>query len=279
MRLALFVSDWTLAPSVVAGCLLAAALYLAAVRARPWPKRRTFAFLAGLLTVLVALDSGLDTFDDQLLSVHMVQHLLLLDIAPPLLLSGRPLPVLLRHLPPRARRRFGRGLVALGRAAHPLLCLALYSAIVLVIHAPPVFDATLRNQTLHDLEHAGFLLAGLIVWWPLLGHPLPRRRLGTVTHLLYITVAMLPMALIGAFLDRDRSLFYMPYAEPARLLGVSATGDQQQAGAIMWVAGTAVMALLGIIAVLSAMIEAERRQRLRELYDTSQGSAALQEVV
>lgn len=271
MRLYLLASDWTIAPTVVAGCAFVAVLYLAAARrARRWPRARSWAFLGGLLTVLVALDSGLDTYDDQLLSVHMVQHLLLLDIAPPLLLAARPLPLFLRTLPPRPRRSFGRGLVAVGRGAHPGLCLVLYAVIVLAIHVPVVFDATLRNQALHDLEHAGFLLAGLVVWWPLLGSPGPRRRLGTVTHLLYITAAMVPMTLIGAYLDRDQSLFYPAYAGPAKLLGVSPIADQQQAGAIMWVAGTAVMALFGVVVVLAAMLEAERRQRVRDLREVLQ---------
>lgn len=265
MRLYLLVSDWTLAPAVVAGCALAGVMYVEAAHRTRWPRARNLAFLAGLLTILVALDSGLDTYDDQLLSVHMVQHLLLLDIAPPLMLAARPVPLLLRTLPPRPRRSFGRGLVAVGRAAHPAFCLALYATIVLTLHVPVVFDATLRNQALHDLEHAGFLLAGLIVWWPLLGNPGPRRQLGTVTHLLYITAAMVPMTLIGAYLDRDQSLFYPVYAGPAKLLGVSPIADQQQAGAIMWVVGTALMALLGVVVVLAAMLEAERRQRVRDL--------------
>lgn len=262
----LIARDWSPVPAVIGGAGLAALLYMLAARRTRWPAGRSGAFLLGLATIVVALDSGLATDDDRLLSAHMVQHLLLLDVAPPLLLSGRPMPLLLRTLPPRPRRCFGRGLVAGGRAAHPLLCLVLYSAILLTIHIPPVFDATLRSAPLHALEHMAFLLAGMIVWWPLLGHPLPRRRLGTVLHLLYITAAMLPMTLIGAYLDRDRSLFYPPYAAPARLLGVSPIADQQQAGAIMWVAGTAVMALLGVAAVMAAMLEAERRQRLRDLH-------------
>lgn len=262
----LFVTDWTPSPTVIAGCALAAGLYLgAAYRTPRWPRNRTAAFLAGVLVILVALDSGLDTYEVQLLSVHMVQHILLLDLAPPLLLTGRPIVLLLRWLPPRPRRSFGRGLVALGRGAHPLLCLALYTVILLAIHVPAVFDATLRSQPLHELEHGAFLLAGLIVWWPLLGRPGPRRRLGAVAHLLYITAAMVPMTLIGAYLDRATTLFYPPYAGPARALGISAVADQQQAGAIMWVAGTAVMALLGVVAVLAAMLEAERRQRVRDL--------------
>ncbi len=259
--------DWTLAPAPLALAALAAALYLAAARRSPrWPPRRTAAYLAGVATVLVAVDSGLGVYDDRLLSVHMVQHILLLDVAPPLLLVGRPLPLLLRRLPPRPRRCFGRGLVAVGRLAHPLLCLALYTVILVGIHLPAVYDATVRSATLHALEHVAFLLAGLIVWWPLLGLPVPRGRLGTSSHLLYLTAAMIPMTVIGAYLDRQMSIVYSVYAAPARALGISAVADQQQAGAVMWVAGSAVMALLGVAAVMSAMLAAERRQQIRDLH-------------
>jgi len=224
------------------------------MRPRPLP------LLAGLATIAVAVF----LIDDELLSGHMVQHLLLVDVAPPLLLIGRPAVALLHSLPPRPRRCFGRGLVAVGRRANPALCLAVFTVIVLGIHVPAVFDLAARNDALHVLEHCAFVLAGVVVWWPLLGVPNPRPRLGTVTELLYLTVAMLPMTLVGVFLDRDPTLFYPVYA------GHGAIADQQQAGAIMWVAGTAVMATLGVVAVLAAMLEAERRQRTRELHEVLQ---------
>jgi cytochrome c oxidase assembly factor CtaG len=217
--------------------------------------KRLLALLAGIATILVAVT----VIDDDRLPGHMVQHLLLVDVAPPLLLAGRPLHRVLRAMPSRARRSFGRALVAIGRA-HPAVCLAVFAVIVLGCHLPPLFDAAARHPALHVLQHGAFIAAGLIVWWPLLGAPNPRRRLGAVPQLVYLTVAMLPMTLLGAYLDRDGKLFYPAYAGPGAVAG------QQQAGAIMWVAGTAVMALLGIVAVMGAMLETERRQRARELH-------------
>lgn len=219
-------------------------------------KARALALLAGLTTILVAVS----LIDDERLPGHMVQHLLLVDVAPPLLLAGRPMHELLRALPPRPRRCFGRGLVAVGRRAHPAACLALFTVIVLGAHVPALFDAAVRHPALHILQHGAFIVAGLIVWWPLLGAPNPRRRLGSIAHLIYLTVAMLPMTLLGAYLDRDRTPFYPVDA------GRGAVAAQQQAGAIMWVAGTAVMALLGVVAVMAGMLAAERRQRARELH-------------
>jgi cytochrome c oxidase assembly factor CtaG len=218
--------------------------------------KRLLALLAGIATILVAVT----VIDDDRLPGHMVQHLLLVDVAPPLLLAGRPLHRVLRAMPSRPRRSFGRALVAVGRRAHPAVCLTVFAGIVLGCHVPPVFDAAARHPALHVLQHGAFIVAGLIVWWPLVGAPNPRQRLGTVLQLIYLTVAMLPMTLLGAYLDRDGTLFYPAYAGPGAVAG------QQQAGAIMWVAGTAVMALLGIVAVMGAMLEAERRQRARELH-------------
>jgi cytochrome c oxidase assembly factor CtaG len=222
-------------------------------------KPRPLALFAGVVTILVAIT----VINDQRLSGHMVQHLLLIDVAPPLLLAGRPMRMILMSLSSRPRRSFGRGLVAGGRRAHPAACLALFAVIVLGFHVPVLFNAAVRHPALHALEHGAFIVAGLIVWWPLLGEPNPRRQLGTVAMLLYLTVAMLPMTVLGAYLDRDTTVFYSVYAGPGAVL------DQQQGGAIMWVASTATMGLLGIAAVLAAMLEAERRQRVRELHEVA----------
>jgi cytochrome c oxidase assembly factor CtaG len=221
-------------------------------------KPRTLAFVAGLLAILAALE-----VDDQRLSGHMIQHLLLIEVAPALLLSGRAVHHLLRALPPRPRRSFGRGLVAVGRRAHPALCLTLFAVIVLGTHVPVVFDACARHDGLHIAQHGAYLFAGFVMWWPLLGEPIPRRRLGTIGQLSYITVAMLPMTLLGAYLNRDQTLFYPAYAGPGALL------DQQRAGAIMWVGGTTLMAAVGLVAVLRSMLAAERRQRARELHEVA----------
>ena len=260
--------SWMVSPPLLGESLLVAALYLAATRRTSrWPLPRTAAFLAGLLVIQVALESGIDFYDERLLSVHMVQHVLLIEVAPALLLYGRPLHLALRTLPASERRALGRGLIASRRWATPPVCLCAFALVVCGTHIPIVYDATVRNQALHDAEHAAYVLAGLAMWWPLHGDPAPSHRLGAIGQLLYISAAMLPMALIGAYLNRDPTLFYSVYAEPARALGVSAVQNQQEAGAIMWVAGTTLMALTGLASVLSSMLAAERRQRARELHE------------
>jgi putative membrane protein len=249
---------------------LVAAIYVTASRrVHHWPWRRTGAFLAGLLAITVALESGINSYDDRLLSVHMVQHLILLEVAPVLLLCGRPMQLALRTLPSVERRNLGRALVRARRFATPAGCLTIFTAVVLGTHVPGIFDATVSDELLHDAEHLIYLLAGMVMWWPLFGDPAPSRRLGGVAALVYVTLSMLPMTLIGAYLNRDESLFYSAYAVPARELGVSPILDQQKAGAIMWVAGTTIMAWVGLAGVAASMLAAERRQRARDMREVA----------
>jgi putative membrane protein len=262
----LLVSPWELSVSVVAPAAATAALYgIAARRVHGWPARRTGAFLAGLGCVLVALQSGIDRYDDRLLSVHMVQHMLLLLVAPLLLLGGRPIVLMLSALPPSRRRATGRALIRVRGYTGPVQSLALFTAAVVLTHLPSFYDATLRHPALHYAEHALYLAAGLLMWSPLVdGDPAPRHRLDGLGRLVYLIVAMLPMALVGAYLNRHATLFYPAYGPPAHTLGISALDDQATAGAIMWVIGNAFMVAVGLWAALAAMLAEERRQVARE---------------
>ena len=263
----LLVSHWVPNASVLVPGLGAALLYAVAagrIRGR-WPARRTISFLAGIGCALIALQSGIDAYDDQLLSVHMVQHMLLLMAAPPLLLGGRPLLLTLRSLSPARRRSLAGVLDAGRRFTGPVQSLAVFAAVILFSHLPWFYDATLRHPALHDLEHAMYMGAGLLVWSPLVdGDPAPRHRLGGLGKLVYLIVAMMPMALVGAYLNRHATLFYQPYGPPAHALGISALDDQAQAGAIMWVVGGVVMTAVGLWAAVAAMVAEERRLAARE---------------
>ena len=260
-------SHWIFNPSVAVPAVGAAVLYLLAVghAAGRWPVRRTSAFLAGIGAVVLALQSGIDSYDDRMLSDHMVQHLLLLLVAPPLLLGGRPVILALRSLPPTRRAAFARGLDWSRRFTGPVQSLVLFTAAVLLTHLPSFYDATLRHALLHDAEHALYLTVGVLMWSPLLdGDPLPRHRLSGIGKLVYLVVAMMPMALIGAYLNRDSGLFYPAYGPSAHALGISALNDQAQAGAIMWVVGGCIMVAVGLSAAVAAMVAEERRQVARE---------------
>jgi cytochrome c oxidase assembly factor CtaG len=265
----LLVGPWSLDPTVIVPTAAGALAYLwGALRVRRgWPLRRSLAFLAGLAAILVALQSGIDAYDGQLLSVHMVQHLILLVVAPVLLLLGQPARLALLALPGRGRRRLGRSLSGLRPYVVPLACLALFYAVVFGTHVPAFYDATLTHPALHDGEHALYLGAALLLWWPVLGgDPAPSRRLNGFLQLAYVVAAMLPMETVGAYLSRAPSLFYPAYAGPARALGVSALNDQANAGAVMWVGSGFVMVLVVLWSAMAAMVEEERRQQARDRY-------------
>lgn len=275
----LVVTHWQPTASVMVPAAATALLYGLAARRRHWPVRRTASFLAGIGAIMIALQSGIDSYDAQLLSDHMIQHLLLLVIAPPLLLGGRPVLLALRTLPPTRRRAFAHGLDRARPFTGPIQSLAVFTAAILLTHLPWFYDATLRHPALHDAEHALYILAGLLMWSPLLdGDPVPRHRLGGIGKLVYLIAAMMPMALIGAYLNRHATLVYPAYGPPARTLGISALDDQAQAGALMWVAGGVVMTAVGLWAAVAAMVAEERRQVAREaraasLYASDGGSA------
>jgi cytochrome c oxidase assembly factor CtaG len=218
--------------------------------------------MAGIGCVLVALQSGIDAYGDRLLSVHMVQHMMLLLVAPVLLLAGQPVLLALRALRPGGRGRLARALVRTRPLTRPAACLVAFGVVLLGTHLPAFYDATLRHPLLHDVEHVLYLLAGLLLYWPLLGgEPVPSKRLGGLGRLIYMLAAMPAMALVGAYLNRHAGLLYAPYGPPGRALGVSPVADQAQAGAIMWVAGSMIMTAVGIWSGLAELAAEERRQQ------------------
>jgi putative membrane protein len=263
----LLISHWQLPWSLAVEAGAGAGLYTwatARVRGR-WPIRRTISFLGGLGCLLVALGSGLDAYDDELLSVHMVQHMLLLMVVPALLLEGQPVLLALRTLPRRRRRTLARALTRARPYFGPVPSLVFFSAVIVLTHLPSFYDATLRHAALHDCEHALYVISGLLAWWHILDvDPVPSHRLGGLGKLGYLLAAMAPMALVGAYLNRHATLVYPAYGPPARELGVSALDDQSVAGAIMWVVGDVIMVAVGLWAIVAALVAAERRQQAQD---------------
>jgi putative membrane protein len=213
---------------------------------RSWGWRR-WAFGAGVLVVVGTLLPAIDPVVDASFPLHMVQHMVLLFVAAPLLALGAPgLPFLL--LVPRAwRPRFGavRGAGPVRRlraaAALPAVGVLIYSAIVLFWHLPAVYDAALRSDAVHIAEHACFLLAGWLLWAPLAA---PVRRLDGGRGVFYVFLSGFPMSLVGAVL----TLAPRPiYPEQTRT-GAGALAEQQLAGVLMWIPPA--IASLGLCAVL-----------------------------
>lgn len=199
------------------------------------------AFLGGLACTWIAIASPLDELADTLLSAHMVQHLLLLTVAPALLLLGDPFPPLLRGLPDSLRRIVvapirWRSLRILWHAlTHPLIALVLSSVAFWSWHTPTLYELALRVPGIHLVEHASFFAAGFLFWYPVV-QPWPSRprwpRGAMIPYLLAADVQNTLLAAVFTFSDR---VLYSSYELQKGATAAGALNDQVLAGAIMWV--------------------------------------------
>jgi putative membrane protein len=231
-------ADWPLgAPFVV--CVALAMLYGLGGRASRRVRRaRVLSFYGGLLTLVLALDTPIDAYADRLFWVHMVQHVLLLTVAPPLLVLGRAWPRLWLPLPRAVRRSAARVFAWGAPLARPPAALVLLTATVGVWHVPALFNAALRRNAIHELEHLSFVVSGIVFWAAILGAPPLRARPGGVERTLYLVLAMVPAWALALVLAYSHSAFYA-YADLAhRPGGISALEDQQLAAGVMWVPGS-----------------------------------------
>ncbi len=244
-------SSWSVDPVVALGLLAMTLLYVRGWRVlhqitpARFPMRRLAAFLAGLLTLWIAVASPLDALSNLLLSAHMIQHLLLMLIAPPLILAGAPLLPLLRGLP-RGFAHDGVGpflswpkLRRVGHAlTHPLvgwlaMALSLYGW-----HLPAAFDLALRSPGWHKVEHACFFGSSLLFWWAVI-RPFPSRAHWPLWAIpLYLLAADMANSVLCAILTFSDHSLYPVYQTAPRLFGTTALSDQVAAGVLMWVPGS-----------------------------------------
>jgi putative membrane protein len=247
-------TDWSWDPSLVY-VVPAAVLYALGSRGRNRPQPlQAVAFYCGLATIVIALESPIDAYADQLFWVHMLQHVLLLTVAPPLVLLGRPWPRMWRAFPLHARTRVART-VALSPRLSPLRALArpipawiLFNATVVGWHIPAAYEATLTNGGVHLLEHAMFFFTGLLFWARVIDPGPLRPRLVWPARIAYAAGAMV----VGWFLAITLVLVPHPlYHHYAALVtrpgGINALTDQQIAAGVMWVPGSISYALTFII--------------------------------
>lgn len=260
--------EWSFSPVVTGAAAGLALLYLAglaAVRARRraarWPWWRTGAFLGGLAVVVLATESSIGAYDETLFWVHMVQHLMLIMVAPVLLVLGRPV-ILAMHATRNPVHRWLKLAVrsrAVSVLTWPPVALALYAVTVIGTHLTSFMNDTLTSQGLHDGEHLLYLLAGYLFFLPLLGSEPIRWRLSYPGRLLLLALAMPVDTFAGVVLTQaTRPLFpaYLP-GRPSWAPGPVA--DLHAGGAVMWVGGDAIMLAL-FVAVFVGFL-AERNQR------------------
>ena len=203
------------------------------------------AFAGGIISICIAVASPLAVMDHELLSVHMVQHLLLMAVAPPLVLLGSPVPALLHGLP----KRFVQGglgpflrsslLRHLGSfISHPVFCWFAATLTVIGWHLPWLFALGLHSAGWHEIQHASFLFAGFLFWWPVI-QPWPSgSRSPGWSAPLYLFLATLPCDALSAFLTFCGRVIYPSYLSASHRLHISALQDQEWAGVLMWVSVT-----------------------------------------
>ena len=268
--LARMLGSWQLDPGVLAVCAATAALYGSGVVRSPkhWPLWRTASFMLGLLVLMTALLSGIDPYSDELLSIHVVQHLLLILAAPALLLWGAPVRLALSACSPAGRGAIGallrqRWVRVLTR---PACGFALFTIVMLGTHLTGLYEVALRDQTVHAFEHAAYFWSGLIFLLPILAaDPVPHPP-SAIARFCWLMAAMTVMFIPAALFMFDEHVRYPFYLAPARALHRSALADQHAAGMIMLFAGGVAMAALAILVAMEAMILEERRQQRRDQY-------------
>jgi putative membrane protein len=219
--------------------------------------RRAFALLAaftgGLAAIAVALMSPIGANDERLLSMHMLEHDLLIWIAAPLLLVGA-LPLLgdARRLPEAVRR-------SLALLTHPALAWGISTVVLWTWHAPPVYGLALTNPIVHGVEHLWFLGGYLLYWWPLIAPPAVVGWLRSNTgRAAYLLAGATQSALLGAVIMFHSSVIYPAYLHAPGATLASALADQRLAGALMWFPGAAVFALAAALVLQEADADAAR---------------------
>jgi cytochrome c oxidase assembly factor CtaG len=249
---------WSLEPPV-AYVVVAGLLYWLGGRRRPGEAQaplRSTAFVAGLITIVLALDSPIDDYADKLFWVHMCQHVLLLTVAPPLILLGRPWPRMWRALPLGFRTPVGRGLVR-SKLAAPLRLIArpapawvLFNATLVGWHLPAAYNATLTSNAIHQVEHAMFFFTGLLFWARVVNPGPLRPRLEWPLRASYIVGSMVVGWILAITLVLVEHPLYAHYASLAtRPGGISALTDQQLAAGVMWVPGSLAYTIAAFICV------------------------------
>lgn len=246
--------SWTFEPGVLISIALPAVWYAygvrslwhAAGRGRGVGSMQISAFAAGLLTLVVALVSPLDAMGDMLFSAHMVQHLLLVLVAAPLLVLGKPALPALWSFPATARRRAGHWWIhatmtrrITSTLMSPGVAWMLHTADLLFWHMPTPYDWTLRSESIHALEHASFVGTAVLFWWAVL-QPTGRRRLSYGMSVLYVSAAGMVMSALAAILVFAPSPWYAGYLTTTAEWHLTPLQDQQLGGLMMWIPASVV---------------------------------------
>jgi putative copper resistance protein D len=265
-------TQWQAAPVVTASVVVLASLYLWGVvrvrrehPARPWPRWRTGLFLAGLAVTVIALQSGIGTYDDVLFWDHMVQHLLLIMVVPPLLIFGQPLTLLLHAsrnpLHTRVKRILRSRLASF--LTWPVFGFAAYAAAIVVLHLTAAANLIARNDVAHEAEHVVFLVVGYLFFLPIIGSEPIKWRLSYPTKLILLFLIMPVDTFTGLVLGyANRGTPGVPLGPRPSWAGTAA-GDLHAGGAAMWVGGDGLMFVMMMIVFLMWSTDTRTETRTR----------------
>jgi putative membrane protein len=261
-------ASWTFDPGALALIGLATVVYVPrwrTVRARHGPRAapvgRLMAFAGAILTLIAALVSPIDRLGEQAFTMHMVQHILLLDLAPILFVVSLT-KIILRP----ATRRLQRLENAAGPLAHPAFAVALYVAVMWAWHVPGLYDAALEHPAVHALEHTFFMSAGLLYWWHLLSPIRSRAHMHGMRPVLYMLSTKLLVGLLGIAITFAPDALYAFYEDRPPIWGLDPGEDQAIAGAIMALEQSIVMGVALVWLFVRALSESEAEDQRSERY-------------
>ena len=259
---------WSFDPTVVLPLVLAAAAYLWAVRsvnaAHPntnVPRRRIVAWLAGLVVLEIALQSPIEAYDTTLFSDHMIQHVLLTMVAAPLMALGAPITLLLRFSQPEVRRRWILPILhsrIVKVISFPVVTWVLFAGYMWLSHFSSLYELSLENPLIHQVEHVGFIVTALLFWWPAINADPSPWRMRHPTRLVYTFLQMPQNTFLGLTIYSATVPLYPYYVNLVRTWGPSVIDDQQIAGGIMWISGDVVF-MAAIMLILRGLLRNEER--------------------
>ncbi len=263
---------WHIDVPMILALAIAGAAYVSAARSvnvrhagNPWPRRRTAAFIGGLIAIALALLSPIDTLSDDLLTVHVIQHLLLVSVAAPLFALSGIGTLALRAATPEVRRRYLLPILESRIAAlltFPVIGFIAFVAMMWGSHFTTLYNMALLDEGVHAIEHMLYLAAASLFWWPLLSPDPLRWRLHPGARFIALLAQVLPMSFLAITIIGAPTPLYSAYLGRTDAFGVDALTDQRIAGSLMWVAGDLAL-LLPIIAILVALVRHDEAEAKR----------------
>lgn len=266
-------THWNTDPLMLTALLLPLYLYLRGAATYPVARWRTLAFTGGLAVLFVGLISPLDVMGGTLFSGHMLQHLLFMLVAAPLLVSSRPLPSLLRGLPSAWRKTYGKLAHAPSvqklwtKLARPVPVAGLHIIIVWVWHIPGLYSVALNQPIIHALQHFTFFATALLFWWMIFHTD------HYVARILAVFAVMMTTGLLGALMTFATTSWYDDHGTYASAWGLTVLEDQQLAGLFMWIPpGVFYVLVAGVLLggwlnTVEAKVRARERQLIKEMSD------------